>query len=79
MYSSTTAITLHAPVSYLSYQWQCAELNRQFPFGIDLNKISPDLLKLKTKAEELDMEISQHLKVKGSKAQAGSKLNYALD
>ena len=56
-----------------------AELNRQFPFGIDLNKILPDLLQLKTKAEALGMEISQHVNVNGSKAQSGSKLNYALD
>ena len=29
-----------------------AELNRQFPFAIDLNKILPGLLKLRTKAEK---------------------------
>ena len=28
-----------------------AELNRKFPFGIDLNKILPDLLRLRTKTK----------------------------
>ena len=35
-----------------------AELNRQFPFGTDLNKIFPDLLKLRTKAEKRDSQFS---------------------
>ena len=39
-----------------------AELNRQLPFGIDLNKILPDLLlKLRTKVETPDIQFSQHI------------------
>ena len=42
-----------------------AELKRQFPFGIDLKKILPDLLlKLKTKAEKPDIQFSQHVYLK---------------
>ena len=37
-----------------------AELSRQFPFGIDLNKIFPDLLKLRTKTEKPKRQFSQH-------------------
>ena len=37
-----------------------AELIRKFPFGIDLNKILPDLLRLRTKAEKPDRQFSQH-------------------
>ena len=37
-----------------------AEQNRQFPFGIFLHKISPDLLKLRTKAEKSDIQFLQH-------------------
>ena len=37
-----------------------AELSRQFPFGIDLNKIFPDLLKLRTKTEKPKRQSSQH-------------------
>ena len=53
--------SLHVPVSYLSCQWQgYAELNRHVPFGIDLNKILPDLLKLRTKAEKLGIQFPQN-------------------
>ena len=37
-----------------------AELNRQFPPGTDLNKILPNLLKLKTKVVKHDIKFSQH-------------------
>ena len=38
-----------------------AELNRQVSFGIDLNKVLPDLpLKLRTNAEKPDIQFSQH-------------------
>ena len=37
------------------------QLNRQFPFGIDLNKILPDLLILRTKAEKPNIQFSQHI------------------
>ena len=36
-----------------------AELNIKFPFGIDLNKILPDLHRLRTKAEKPDIQFSQ--------------------
>ena len=36
------------------------ELNWQFPLGIDLNKILPELLKLRTKAEKPEIQFSQH-------------------
>ena len=36
-------------------------LNRQFPSGIDLNKIVPDLLKLTTQAEKPNIQFSQHI------------------
>ena len=49
-----------------------AELNRQFPFCIDLNRILPVLLKLKTKAEKPDTQFSQH--TYGPKTQSGSNL-----
>ena len=39
-----------------------AELNRQCPFGIDLNEILPDLIKLRTKAEKPAKQFSQHNK-----------------
>ena len=67
--SSTAAITLssHAPVSYLlAVTIIDAELNRQFPLAIDLNKILPDLLKLRTKAEKPDIPFSQHKLSKGT-------------
>ena len=35
-----------------------AELNRKFPFDIDLNKILPDLVRLRTKAEKPDIQFS---------------------
>ena len=37
-----------------------AELNRQFRFRIDLNKILPDLLKLRMKVEKSERQFSQH-------------------
>ena len=37
------------------------ELNWQFPFGIDLNKILPDLLKFRMKAEKPEIQFSQHI------------------
>ena len=37
-----------------------AELNRKFPFDIDLNKILSDLLKLITKAEKSYIQFSQY-------------------
>ena len=36
-----------------------AELNKQFSLAIDLNKILPDLLKLRTEAEKLDIQFWQ--------------------
>ena len=44
-----------------------AELNRQFPFDIDLNKILPELLKLRTKAEKPAIQFSQHTYVNGKR------------
>ena len=37
-----------------------AELNRKFPFDINLNKILPDLVRLRTKAEKPDIQFSQY-------------------
>ena len=37
-----------------------AELNKQFRFGIDLNKILPDLFKLRTKTEKSYIKFLQH-------------------
>ena len=52
-----------------------AQLNRQFPFGFDLNKILPDLLKLRTKTEKPAIQqFSQHTYANTSKAQSDSKL-----
>ena len=56
----------------LSTSGKDAVLNSQFPFGIDLNKILPDLLILRTKAEKPDTQFSQ--RTYGPKAQSGSKL-----
>ena len=54
-------LEVHAPASYLQGTMTTdAELNRKFPFGIDLNKILPDLLKLRTKAENPDIQFSQY-------------------
>ena len=47
-----------------------AEVIRQFPFSIDLNKILSEFRKLRTKAEKPDLQSSQN----GSKAQPGSKI-----
>ena len=49
-----------------------AQLNRQFAFGTDLNKILPDLLKLRMEAEKPDIQFSQH-------TQGSLAVNYALD
>ena len=38
-----------------------AELNRKIHFDIDLNKIMPDLLRLRKKAEKPDIQFSQYL------------------
>ena len=35
--------------------------NRQFTLAIDINKILPDLLKLRKKAENPDIQFLQHL------------------
>ena len=40
---------------------KCPHLNREFPFGIDLKKIVPDLLKLRRKAEKPNIHFSQHI------------------
>ena len=59
--SSTAAITLCSGTCELSPTIdKDAELKRQFPFGIDLNKNLPDLLKLSIKAEKPDIQFSQH-------------------
>ena len=49
-----------------------AELNRQLSFGIDLNKILPDVLKLRMKVEKPDIQFSQH-------TYGPLAVNYALD
>ena len=55
--SITAAITLCSCTSELSpTNDKDAELSRQFPFGIDLNKILPNLLKLRMKAEKPDRQ-----------------------
>ena len=38
-----------------------AELKRKFSFGIDLNKMLPDLLRLRTKTEKPGIQFSQYL------------------
>ena len=48
------------------------ELKRQFPLAIDLNKILPDLLKLRTKAEKPEIQFSQHMYVNVPEAQSAS-------
>ena len=52
-------LSLHTPVSYLPPMTTDAELSRQFPLAIDLKKKWPDLLKLRTKGEKLDIQFSQ--------------------
>ena len=37
-----------------------AELNIKFPFDINLNKILPDLLRLRTKAHKPEIHFSQY-------------------
>ena len=37
-----------------------AELNRKFPFDIDLNKILSDLVRLRTKTEKHDIQFLQY-------------------
>ena len=44
----------------ISYQWQWWGAEYAIPFGIDLNKILPDLLKLRKKADKPDIQFSQH-------------------
>ena len=60
--SSTAAITLSSCTSELSPRYLPmtidAEPNRKFPFDIDLNKILPDLLRLRKKAEKPDIQFS---------------------
>ena len=59
---STASITLSSCTSELSpTNDKDAELYRQFPFGIDLNKILPDLLKLRIKGEKPDIQFSQQI------------------
>ena len=50
-----------------------AEQGRQFLLA-DLNKILPDLLNLRTKAEKSDKQFSQHAYVNVPQAQSDSKL-----
>ena len=55
------------------------EMNRQFPFGTDLNKILPDLLKLKNECKEAWHTIfTTYISKNGPKPQSGSML-YARD
>ena len=60
LHAPAAAITQSSCNSMLSLLSNDAELNRQFPFGIFLNKILPDLLKLRTKAEKPDIQFLQH-------------------
>ena len=57
------------PPSLYMYQWQYvisttydndAALNKQFTFGTDLNKILPNLHKVRTKADKPNTHFSQH-------------------
>ena len=58
--SSTAAIsTCTCELSLLPMK-KDPELNRQFPFGINLNKILPDLLKLRIKAEKPGIQVLKH-------------------
>ena len=50
-----------------------AEQGRQFLLA-DLNKILPDLLNLRTKAEKSDKQFSQHAYVNVPQVQSDSKL-----
>ena len=54
-----SSLKVHAPVSYFLYEWQWCWAE-QFPFGIFLKKILPDLLKLRTKAKKPDIQFLQH-------------------
>ena len=57
----TAAISLGSCTSEFSpISDKDAELNKQYPFGIDLNKILPDLFKLRTKAEKSYIKFLQH-------------------
>ena len=50
------------------------EMNRKFLFGIDLNKILPDLLKLNKEDKEAWHTIfTTYISKNGQKAQSGSK------
>ena len=61
MCSSTAAITQSSCTSELSpTNEKDAQLNRQFAFGIDLNKILPDFLKLRMEEKRPGIQISQH-------------------
>ena len=77
---STASITRSSCTSELSpANDKDAELNRQLPFGIDLNETLPDLLKLRTEAEKSDIQFSQPIPyrsvdAKSPKAQSDSKL-----
>ena len=44
----------------ISYQGQRCWAEQVIAFGIDLNKILPDLLKLRIKVEKFDIQFSQH-------------------
>ena len=50
-----------------------AELNKKFQFDIDLNKILPDLLRLRKKARNLTYSF-HNIHINGPKAQTGSNL-----
>ena len=59
--SSTATINRSSSTGVLSpTNDKDSELNRQFPFDIDLNKILPNLLKLRMKAQKPDRQFSQH-------------------
>ena len=66
-------LKVHAPVSYILAMTIEAERSRKFPFGIDLNKILPDLTQVKNEGNEAWHTISQHIQVNGPKAQ-GKKI-----
>ena len=73
-FSLTAVITLSSCTIELSpSNDKDAELTTEQAISIwHLNKILPDLLKLRTKAERPDIQFSQH--TSGPKAQSGSKL-----
>ena len=76
--SSTAGITLSSCTGKLSLDNdKDAELNRQFPFGIDLKKILPVV---RTKARKPNIHFSKHTgtKVNGPNTPTVTA-NYALD